>query len=248
MKNKVNRQLILYILKSSKFKFILLALIILNFWFANFNGFRYHYFEGIVALSNLFMFNSTIAFLLILSTFNTINLFEEFSNVIIRYKNKREYLIELIKVVLIVNFVLLFINKILLITFLNFIGVDFVITKLYKYNILNITYAIYTTFRQIFVFELLSLVFLFIFKNLNKILALGINTFLALLLWMAPYNDEYVNSLSKMFIFIWDYIVTHNYASFSLEVAFTNIYCCILIVILYGLYKFTQKNMKTIGS
>lgn len=65
------------------------------------------YIEAFISVNNLFVYNTIIVAILFLSTLNTIKIFEQNKVLIIRFRTKEKYFLELLKTVLIVNLVII---------------------------------------------------------------------------------------------------------------------------------------------
>lgn len=245
MKN--NLIIIKSITSSNRFALSLLVLILLNFFMIGKYSTNTDYLNAFIDVNNLFAYNFFVAIVLLISTLNVLHIFENYKNIIIRYKNKRKFFVELIKLVLILNFIIIIINYMLLFTGLNFFAGPIKITNINGYNITTLVYSIYVLIKKILLFEMLSMFFLLLNKNFNKNLSLIISTIITLSLFMAPYHDVYINSFSNFQIFYWDYFVFHKYSSFMLETSFFGIYFCINFYILYMLSILTIKKLKIIG-
>ena len=118
MKN--NLIIIKSITSSNRFTLSLLILILLNFLMIGKYSTNTDYLNAFIDVNNLFAYNFIVAIVLLISTLNVLHIFENYKNIIIRYKNKRKYFVELIKLVLLLNFIIIIINYMLLFTGLNF--------------------------------------------------------------------------------------------------------------------------------
>ena len=118
MKN--NLIIIKSITSSNRFTLSLLILILLNFFIIVKYSTNTDYLNAFINVNNLFSYNFIVAIVLLISTLNVLHIFENYKNIIIRYKNKRKYFVELIKLVLLLNFIIIIINYMLLFTVLNF--------------------------------------------------------------------------------------------------------------------------------
>ena len=118
MKN--NLIIIKSITSSNRFTLSLLILILLNFLMIGKYSTNTDYLNAFINVNNLFSYNFIVAIVLLISTLNVLHIFENYKNIIIRYKNKRKYFVELIKLVLLLNFIIIIINYMLLFTGLNF--------------------------------------------------------------------------------------------------------------------------------
>ena len=104
MKN--NLIIIKSITSSNRFTLSLLILILLNFLMIGKYSTNTDYLNAFINVNNLFSYNFIVAIVLLISTLNVLHIFENYKNIIIRYKNKRKYFVELIKLVLLLNFII----------------------------------------------------------------------------------------------------------------------------------------------
>ena len=133
MKN--NLIIIKSITSSNRFTLSLLILILLNFLMIGKYSTNTDYLNAFINVNNLFSYNFIVAIVLLISTLNVLHIFENYKNIIIRYKNKRKYFVELIKLVLLLNFIIIIINYMLLFTGLNFFAGPIKNTNIDGYNI-----------------------------------------------------------------------------------------------------------------
>ena len=141
MKN--NLIIIKSITSSNRFTLSLLILILLNFLMIGKYSTNTDYLNAFINVNNLFSYNFIVAIVLLISTLNVLHIFENYKNIIIRYKNKRKYFVELIKLVLLLNFIIIIINYMLLFTGLNFFAGPIKNTNIDGYNISTLVYSIY---------------------------------------------------------------------------------------------------------
>ncbi len=140
MKN--NLIIIKSITSSNRFTLSLLILILLNFLMIGKYSTNTDYLNAFINVNNLFSYNFIVAIVLLISTLNVLHIFENYKNIIIRYKNKRKYFVELIKLVLLLNFIIIIINYMLLFTGLNFFAGPIKNTNIDGYNISTLVYSI----------------------------------------------------------------------------------------------------------
>ena len=158
MKN--NLIIIKSITSSNRFTLSLLILILLNFLMIGKYSTNTDYLNAFINVNNLFSYNFIVAIVLLISTLNVLHIFENYKNIIIRYKNKRKYFVELIKLVLLLNFIIIIINYMLLFTGLNFFAGPIKNTNIDGYNISTLVYSIYVFIKKILLFEMISMFFL----------------------------------------------------------------------------------------
>ena len=146
MKN--NLIIIKSITSSNRFTLSLLILILLNFLMIGKYSTNTDYLNAFINVNNLFSYNFIVAIVLLISTLNVLHIFENYKNIIIRYKNKRKYFVELIKLVLLLNFIIIIINYMLLFTGLNFFAGPIKNTNIDGYNISTLVYSIYVFIKK----------------------------------------------------------------------------------------------------
>ena len=247
MSKNFNLEFTKKILSSNKSVLSILLLIATNFLLIPKYSANFEYIDAFISVNNLFIYNTIIAAILLLSTLNTIKIFEQNKILTIRFQKKEKYFLELLKTVLIVNLIVILLNFILLLTNLNFFANSLKIQNFVVYNIPNILYAVFIFLKKIFLFEFLSVIFLISNQKLNKNLSIIVSLVIVLLLFVAPYSDIYINSIFNIRLFYWDYFVYHRYSSFLLELSLTSIYFCGCFMVCYILSKYIIKNLKEIG-
>lgn len=242
---KFDRIFVKNIINSNRTKILILLMIILNFLYVPMFLEENTFFENWFYVDNIIYYTIFLLIFILFSTVNIINNFDYCEFVIIRYKTKKEYLNKLIKNVLVINFILILVNYMLLFIILTFKSDGFIIENL-LYNIPNYIYVIWLSIRKIITIELISLVFLFVAKLIDKPYNIFINLSLILLILLPGYKDKMVMSLSDMFIFYGDYFIYHRYNSFLLEIIIFCRYHIIYILLLILMYKFTLRKLKNI--
>lgn len=244
---KFRNSFLKYIFDNSKIKTIILLQLIFNIIYPMHVATDFSYFSAYNTVENVPVFNLIIAFTILIVTLCTISLFDDYYPVIIRFKSKKEYLSELIKSVILVNLIVLIIGNAFLLISLLFSSNGIYIEKNYIYNISSLVYAIWVFIKKIIMFELLSVVYIYILKLVVKPFNVCLCIIWSGLLGFSSYYDKTVTSLSNIFIFYWDYFVQHRYISFTLEISTFVFYHCIYIFILSGIYYLIANKIKKIS-
>lgn len=247
MNNRFKINFIKAVVSSNKFMTSLLLLIILNFFIVGKYAANLEYITAFININNLFIYNTFLAIIILFTTLNTLKIFETYTNIIIRYTNKKMYIFELIKITLILNLIIVLISYMLLFIGLNFYANAPLIINNGKLGISNLIYACYVFIKKIILFEILSIIFLLINKNFKKNISLIISFVIISMLFVATYNDIYINSFREFRFLLWDYFVYHRYASIALEISFFSIFACCNILLLYLFTIITINRIKNIG-
>ncbi len=216
--NKLSQSL--FILNSNKFKAIFLIIIftcIFNLFNIE-NGIAYE--EAIFSsiTSTLFLF--VIIGILFISSCTTLDLFDKKFGIILRYKNKLEYLKELLKLISLVNLIIfgLAISITILFTTFKYFGIT-TFDKMSNYNIPFIVYNLFTITKYYIIINILSLIGICLYKNFGKILCY---------IYYALITNFNIKNL-----FFKYYIYPFQYANFYLELSFAIIFICLMLLIVH---------------
>lgn len=245
---KIIRENSKYLLETYRFRLIILFLICFNIYGTGYLTTNETYIDGIlVILTNGYYIVSMLAMFLI-NTINTIDMYENNIFYIIRFKNRKEYLLQLIKNVIISNLILFFINILVLLIGMNVFVNNFVLENILDYSIPNIVYLIFYLLRMMVLIQMISVISLLIIKLFNVKISIVANIIIWLFIMVSPYNmGAVVNSILDMHIFISDYFRLHLYSGFILEVLCSTIYITILLIISYIMFYITKNKMRQIG-
>ena len=242
---KIKKKCILY---STIFKFkypeyrLSLILIILNslygglFWGSDIDG----YFSTIFSVINCQSFNMFTLFIIIYNTIITFNIFNANYSYIIRLKNKKQYLIELLKAICINNFLILlfqwiFIFIVVLFSIKKSLGIEIID----NYDINNCLYILFAFIKNITLIEIIGLYCGLLLTRLNKNVVIFIfSVFNISLLNEFSYSGYIIDSYSKMPLFYGSYLSINNYNSFINEVHYSLVYITMLFFVLYVLFNF----------
>lgn len=242
MQTRFKKEITLSILNSSKTKTIMLLMILLNIFYPTTIVYEYPFFDGYIIINNSAIYNCIIAILLLLSTINIITMSDTYTNIIIRYRNKKEYYKELVRNVLLVNIIIIIMNNLLLFINLALLSRGFQISDNYIYKMPNYIYMLWILVKKIIVFEMISCVYVFINRLIKFPINVLINLIICLLLWITTYIDNIVTSLKDIYIFYWEYFVFHKYITFNLEILCFIIYHGIYLIILIIMFRITIKK------
>lgn len=188
------------------------------------------------------IFNLLFFLLVLLNSYNTYKSFsKEFDSYIIRLKTKRNYLKEIIYLILFSNILLIIMFLLLFFTFLLFfkgcnIGTN--ISSIYD-GIPDIFYMLVYIFRNIIYLLLLVIIIILINYKYNFITSLLIIICFSLSLFLGISTLEITNSFK---ITPWHYFQITRYGSFSLEIAYSTFYLLLLEVTIFILFNIKEKN------
>ena len=229
--------------------FTIFCFIVFAFFFSNVSD-NTTYFESIVF--GFTYHNFIIVCFLPMVIFSNILLLELFDSnnfYIIRFKNKKEYLKELLKNIVVSNSFLFLILLIIIFTFLNlFTPGNFSIKYIESFDCLNIYYAIFIVVKCYILMMLFSFVFTFIFKLTNKNISLILAIFMSTSIYVFEFLGISVNNIFEMPIYFMQYFTEGVlYESFTLKIFSFIILICLYMPLLFLLYKLTVKKMRRVG-
>lgn len=217
-----------------------LILIILNslygglFWVADIDGF----FSSILSIVNCQTFNMFMLFIITYNTIITFNIFNANYSYIIRLKDRRQYLTELMKTICFSNLLLLlfqwiFVFIVVLLSFKKSLGIEIID----NYNINNCIYLLFAFIKNIILIEIIGLYCGLFLTRLNKNIVIFIFSISNIsLLNEFSYSGHIIDSYSKMPMFYGSYLSINNYSSFINEIHYSLVYIVILVFILYILF------------
>lgn len=249
MKNKTHNtyQILNYFASTDRYKIILILTIILCLYGSFALGLNVTFTSSIL---NTFMFDIFNIFMFLILFVNTLNICttfdNEFSFYIIRLNNKKRYIKELLKNVLIFNILHLIIFFLIYFTIKCFMTYEPGSYTLYQnYNISNNLYLIFYLGRYIILGLLFCVIESLIYINFKTKIVCIFNS-LFIMGFLLSSSSDIINN--KFLIFPWSYFNNIKYSSFPIEVLYSCIYILILVIISFLLYKFIFKKKETINN
>ena len=249
MKNKTHNtyQILNYFASTDRYKIILILTIILCLYGSFALGLNVTFTSSIL---NTFMFDIFNIFMFLILFVNTLNICttfdNEFSFYIIRLNNKKRYIKELLKNVLIFNILHLIIFFLIYFTIKCFMTYELGSYTLYQnYNISNNLYLIFYLGRYIILGLLFCVIESLIYINFKTKIVCIFNSLFIMGFLLSSSSDMIFN---KFLNFPWSYYNNIKYSSFSMEVLYSCIYILILVIISFLLYKFIFKKKETINN
>lgn len=237
-----------YIINSEKFIITFIFMILLNI----FEIFRLDsneaFFYGLYAINTSTIINVFLVLFCVLNSSTIYDYMESNKSYIIRCENKNTHNNAIIK-----NMVLL--NTFIIITWIliGLVGLlikymgNYEVGNYYFYNISNIIYFLFFSFRKIVYINLLVVIFIYVRKLLGKI-TMNFCLFLFITSMITYYYkyDELIVSFSNIRIFIGYYFALFPYASFSLELTCSLFMGILLTIAAFSLYKLVIKFGKQV--
>ena len=241
------RRILNYITSNERFKIIFVMSIVLAVYGGVGLGISSgNYLDSILSCFTFNVFNVFIIALLFLNTLNTCSIFDkEFSFYTIRLENKRNYLKQVIKIVLLVNlfyFLIFFLLYFMALNIFNFGQLN--IYKFMNYNVTNLTYMIFYMVRFIVISMIICSLSALIFINFKERIMIMFN-----FVFMAGFMVNFAYDANKTFsILPWHYYEIMRYPSFMTEISYSLLFIFILEVIYAIIYNFTIKNKRLVIS
>lgn len=241
MKNLIKKQLMNYkkikiLLNTDKFKAIFLASILAVFFSSyelNSDIVSLSYEGTILSLFSGHLFQLFLFCILFVSSIYTISYFDKSYQNIIRYKNKKEYLNNLLKNVSIVNFIIYLyyiIIGLIIVTFKCFGNISFSFIEYYK--IPFILYNCYSFIKYYIIINILILISICLYKCLNKFIGGGILSLIIILNGCWQYSSNVIATFSDFHLFYGYYLYPFQYSSFIFEICCFSLEIIILLLIL----------------
>lgn len=248
MKNKVHKfkAIVNSITVTQMFKGIFMATILIAFYGGNILTVEEDYFGSVLMAFQFDYFNIAVYGMLFLNVINICSVFDKkFENYIIRLKNKKKYLLELIKIAVLMTFLYLIIFLLLYFMFLNFSQFGyFKIYDYYNYSVSNVVYLIFYMFKYFVLAFLMAILNVILFVNFKEKIVLIFDVIFLFGFSTANLNYEIT---SKFTLNFWEYFGSWRYSSFMMEINYTILFIFILEFIVYLLYKITCKRKLEIG-
>lgn len=248
MKNKIpkNFQIIDYIMSSQMFKAIFITTILVSLIGSGVLTGKTYIESILIAFQNP-IFNIMIFTLAFLNTINTCTVFDKnFNFYIIRLKNKKNYMIEVIKNTIILTLIYLLILYLMYFMILNLeqFG-QFKIEPYLNYGITNLTYVIFYLIKYTILVVLINVISALIYLSLKNKWTILIDS-LFLIGFMLAGNDA--APIDTFSLNIWGYFGGIIFSSFTQEICCSILYILILEIICLSIFTITLKRKKlTIG-
>ncbi len=199
-------------------------------------------FTSLLNTHSISYFNMIFFILLFLNTINNCRTIFSNYNYVIRIKNRKDYTKKVLSTNLIVNFIWSLIFLLMYVSLLLFFNhVDLFSLDTVSYGVYTFIYTLFYILRYyLFALLLSTILCLIILRFKEKISYFFIGLFEVGLLFVSISPD-----IIKSFRFLpWDYFYIINYPTFSTEICYSILYCIILEIIIFVLYKICVNNSK----
>lgn len=210
-------------------------------------GFMDDYITGFLNVFTGSIYVAGILLILLLNTSNLFGIFESNQFYIIRFKTRKQYLIELVKTVLFSNLCTLLLNIILVVIGLNiFNKYDSTVTVM-GYNFSPWIYITYMIIKFIILSSIISIITVFLFKILNKRIVIILNIILYIFIAATPYSATTITSITNLPLFIGTYFMKTLYSNFLFEILCFLLYDGVLFAIVEVMKNIVLKRMKDVS-
>lgn len=201
------------------------------------------YLEGFFSIFWNENYVSFVLLLLLLNMINVYTIFNENDYFIIRIKNKKEYINQLLWVTCLSSFVLVLTNIMLVIIFLNLFNSNAPLYEVKNYHMNPWIYAVFVLIKFIILTQLITVINVLLIKLIDKKIVIIVNIILLFLIRLIPSSNGVISSVVNMPLSIFDYFGQVKYISFIFEILCFVLYCVIILCVVQVLKK-VYFNMK----
>lgn len=180
--------------------------------------------------SSLFLF--VILLVLFMSTCIILISFDKDYSILLRFKNKFDYLKNLFLSITIGNFLIYtftIVISILLLTIKYFGRIYF--SDIAYYHIPFVLYNFFTIIKYFVIVDILALIGVCIYKNLGRVFSYTYYILILILYYVYPVSMEIIGSFSIKNLFFKYHLYPYQYATFYLELSSLIITICTLILL-----------------
>lgn len=246
VKNKFYNQLQIfkYITSTDKFKIVFMCLVLISLYGSIVLGAGQR--DVINSMYITFImpqFNICLFTILFINTFNVCSTFDKyFDFYIIRLKNKKNYIKEMLKNVIFLNVVCLILFFLIYISILYFLKSGKVEIYTYiNYSINTLSYLGFFLVRYICIILIISMLQMLLYINFKSKITMLIGLFFLSGFIIYEQSSFYSSSFT---LNIWRYFNLIYYSSFGQEVCYSVLFILILEIILFITYLLTTNNKK----
>lgn len=193
--------------------------------------------------NTLFLF--VLISLLFISSCITLYYFDKDYTILLRYENKLKYLKKLFISISIVNLIVYcfaMVITLLLLSFKYFGCITF--GKISSYNMPFFIYNIFTMIKYFIVINILSLIGICVYKNFGKVFSYIYYSIILILYYMLPVSVDIIGNFSIRNLLFKYYIFPFQYANFYLELLYSLIYICGMMLLIFLFISLTIKYNK----
>ncbi len=178
------------------------------------------------------LYQFLLFFTLFLSSVFAMNIINKDYSSFLRFKGKKEYLISLFQSITIINAVTYIIYSIfgLVFVILKYNGnISFI--KFDYYSIPYFIFNIYLYLKYFCIFNLLIMITILIYKNINKILGSIVGIAICVVKENYIYSIDQVQSIENIHLFYGYYLYPFEYSNFPLDLCAFFLQCILLLMI-----------------
>lgn len=208
----------------------------IGYWKSLVFGLTYNHFICLAFLPMTMMFNVLM-----------LNMFENNSSLVIRFKSTKTYIIELIKNIFISNTIFYFCLIMSILTLMNLFNNNFSINFIKILGITDLQYMIYTVIKLYLLMLIFSMFFLVIYKRFNKIFSFIAGFIFIFSLYPISYELTKLKNIFDIKLYLGNYYFDKLvYSNFSLQLLNFIIIIIFYTVLLFVMYIFYYKKTKRI--
>lgn len=178
------------------------------------------------------LYQMLLFLILFISSIFTMNAVNKDYNSFLRYQNKKEYMISLIKTITYINIITYIIYSLfgLIFIIIKYLGsISFI--QFEYYQIPFFIYNIYLYFKYFVILNMLIIISIMLYKNIGKILGSVIGFLLLIFKDGYPYNVDKISSVENIHLFYGYYLSVFEYSSFTLDLCAFFLECTFLLLI-----------------
>lgn len=200
-----------------------------------------NYFYTILITHSNPYFNVLFVSLIMINSINTLNILSKY-NLIVRLDNKKNYIKTLIKTIIHMNIISIFSYLLMYFSLLNITQISYI--KIENFSMYNINIIIYMIFYLIryFVFILLSTTIFSLL--LIKFKKTRVYPLIIIFIVGFLFAQRNIITISEFSPFIWKYLTLANFGTFTTDVNYSILYCLIMEIIIYLIYKLIVYSKK----
>lgn len=232
-----------FLTNTKKFKIIVCLAIILGLYgsitlSANIDN----YFSSFLNAFQFSTFNLLFFIIIFLNTIYICTTFNQYDSYIIRLKDKKKYIKELIKLTCCSNLIIIAIVVFSFLMVLNLLKIQYFFPETYYGYINNISYSIFYLIRYVILIILLSIINVILYYKFGEKKLVIIDLFFCSI--FPIYYGPTMDSIEFFSILPWRYFRAANYGNFTVEVCYSLLYILILELSILVLYKNINKKRK----
>lgn len=241
-----------YLSNTQGFKFIILAMVGLALFGTLYISYPINgYIPAFLQILGNPYFQMMFLFIILYSSFQTYYNFDKNISYIIRLRDKKSYLKQLIECSIKNNIIIYIIQLGVIIIFLNFLyGRNLVIEPMFDYSISNIMYLMFFIIKSFIIYSVITIFNILFLKIFPSSIAIILHSIVYVMIpnfSTINYNNV-IDSLLRFKFFIGDYLSINNiYVTFLFEICCNGIYISLMLILANILFNYSINHIKEIG-